>query len=274
MSIDWTTARVKPGAAGRAEPRLHWSLDETWSRERVIDLDFWFVWAGSGRMQLRDRDVELRPGTLIWMRPGGRYVTQQNPRDPMGVDFAHFDLLDKRSRPIIDAARLPAEVHLLPDVAYVQSVMSRVAALMDPNHAADARTRASVAGALLHGLAMDVATRIQPARHDPAMAVIQPIMAKMADRPEYPWSVESLAADAGYSVAHFRTLFIRASGVSPQRYLLQRRMTAARTMLAETSLTISAIAETLGYRDVYFFSRQFRQLTGQTPTQYRTTPSR
>jgi AraC-like DNA-binding protein len=34
-------------------------------------------------------------------------------------------------------------------------------------------------------------------------------------------------------------------------------------------MTVSQIAEALGYSDVYFFSRQFRQRTQMTPTQWR-----
>ena len=48
----------------------------------------------------------------------------------------------------------------------------------------------------------------------------------------------------------------------------------ARQLLAETGLTISQIAEALGFRDVFFFSRQFTQRTGQTPSAYRATLSR
>ena len=46
-------------------------------------------------------------------------------------------------------------------------------------------------------------------------------------------------------------------------------MERARLLLAESSLSVGMIAEALGFRDVFFFSRQFRQRTGLTPTAYR-----
>jgi AraC-like DNA-binding protein len=47
------------------------------------------------------------------------------------------------------------------------------------------------------------------------------------------------------------------------------RTARARQLLAETGHTISQIAETLGFCDVFFSSRQFTQRTGQTPSAYR-----
>jgi len=57
--------------------------------------------------------------------------------------------------------------------------------------------------------------------------------------------------------------------MSPHAYLLQCRATSARRLLGETDLPIKSIAQQLGYRDVYFFSRQFRQMTGVPPAVYR-----
>ena len=44
---------------------------------------------------------------------------------------------------------------------------------------------------------------------------------------------------------------------------------AARNRLRNSSATLETIAHELGYRDVYFFSRQFKQKTGITPNNYR-----
>ncbi len=70
------------------------------------------------------------------------------------------------------------------------------------------------------------------------------------------------------SYERFRKRFTAEVGVSPVRYRLLRRIDLAKTLLAE-HLPIKAIAERLGYCDLYFFSRQFKQVTGQTPAEFR-----
>ena len=71
------------------------------------------------------------------------------------------------------------------------------------------------------------------------------------------------------SYERFRKRFAAEVGVSPARYRMLRRIDLAKTLLAENELPIKAIAEQLGYCDLYFFCRQFKQLAGQTPAAFR-----
>ena len=86
-----------------------------------------------------------------------------------------------------------------------------------------------------------------------------------ADAPDY----AALAESAGVSERTLRRQFHAITGTSPHAYLLQRRTEEARRLLGETDLPVKAIAARLGYADVYFFSRQFRQLAGVPPAAYR-----
>ena len=81
----------------------------------------------------------------------------------------------------------------------------------------------------------------------------------------------ALAERLGTSPSTLRRRFADAVGTSPHGYLLQCRAAAARELLGSTDLPIKAVADRLGYRDVYFFSRQFRQLVGVPPAAYRRT---
>lgn len=47
------------------------------------------------------------------------------------------------------------------------------------------------------------------------------------------------------------------------------RIARARAYLGETDVPIGPIAEKLGYNDIYFFTRQFRERVGVPPGQYR-----
>jgi AraC-like DNA-binding protein len=88
-----------------------------------------------------------------------------------------------------------------------------------------------------------------------------------APAPDY----AALAERVGTSPSTLRRRFVEATGTSPHGYFLQCRAAAARELLGSTDLPVKAVAEQLGYRDVYFFSRQFRQLVGVPPAAYRRT---
>lgn len=78
-----------------------------------------------------------------------------------------------------------------------------------------------------------------------------------------------IAREMGLSEGSLRRKFKAATGTSLHGYVLQQRMVQARTLLAETDLPIKTIARRLGYANVYFFSRQFKQMTGAPPATFR-----
>ncbi len=81
----------------------------------------------------------------------------------------------------------------------------------------------------------------------------------------------AVAAACRQPPSTFRRAFQRAVGVSPRDYAVAARLTRARDLLLTTDEPVAAIAEQLGYRDVFFFSRQFRQRTGLSPRAFRAT---
>jgi AraC-like DNA-binding protein len=93
--------------------------------------------------------------------------------------------------------------------------------------------------------------------------------ATLADPEGFRTDLSDLAQHAGAGVSTFRRAFKAATGVSPRDWAITARLTKARELLAETSLPIGTIAERLGYRDVYFFSRQFTSHTGLSPAAWR-----
>ena len=80
---------------------------------------------------------------------------------------------------------------------------------------------------------------------------------------------EELAEQFGYSVDHFIRLFRKFKGVTPGEFILQARVQAAGQMLRFSRLSVTQIAEQLGYSDIYAFSKQFHQRMGLTPSAFR-----
>jgi AraC family transcriptional regulator of arabinose operon len=58
-------------------------------------------------------------------------------------------------------------------------------------------------------------------------------------------------------------------GVTPGEYLIRLRMAEAKALLTGSSQSVTRIAELLGYRDIYTFSRQVKARTGRSPTAFR-----
>jgi len=52
----------------------------------------------------------------------------------------------------------------------------------------------------------------------------------------------------------------------PARYLIQARIDRAHQLLSETDMAVGTVAAALGYSDVAYFSRQYKQYTGVPPS--------
>lgn len=81
--------------------------------------------------------------------------------------------------------------------------------------------------------------------------------------------LEELAAQACLSPFHFSRLFREATGLSPHRYVIDRRVQAARQELARNNLSLVEIALEFGFGSQANFTRVFRKATSLTPGQYR-----
>src|SRR5262249_22072304 len=78
-----------------------------------------------------------------------------------------------------------------------------------------------------------------------------------------------LASVANMSPYHFARLFKRATGVSPHRFVVHRRIDAAIVLLAESRSPIGSIARAVGFRTASHFTTTVRRITGLTPRAYR-----
>lgn len=81
--------------------------------------------------------------------------------------------------------------------------------------------------------------------------------------------LEAIAARFGLSEQVFRKRFARLTGVPPARWRQQRRIDRAKTLLITSTAALATIADQLGWCDVFFFARQFKQATGQSPGAFR-----
>lgn len=271
MPLSTQPCRIRLNHRGRVRCEPGWHLGRGWA-QGLHDFDLWFVWAGRGMMRLEDAEIALQPGSCVWMRPGRRYEADQDLAAPLGVNYLHFTLLEaEQDLPLSDFAP-PFEVLQVRQVAFVDAVMRRIVELAgEPSPAA-----AEAAGVLMEGLLLELVREHAAAAEHPEPGterhhreVVQRLAARIRESPAQAPGVAELAKQAGYSVDHFSRIFLKTTGLRPQDYVIQARIERARQLLAESDLTIGMVAEVLGFQDIFYFSRQFRQKTGRTPTEFR-----
>ena len=86
---------------------------------------------------------------------------------------------------------------------------------------------------------------------------------------DQPVGVSEIAASVGMSAFHFSRAFRMSTGSPPYAYLLDRRIAAAKRLLAKPGRSIADIARACGFTSPSQFSRMFRLSVGANPTSYR-----
>ena len=85
----------------------------------------------------------------------------------------------------------------------------------------------------------------------------------------YDLSVQDLADKMNYSEPYFCRLFKQSFGQNFTAYLTEYRVSMAKKMLEEPTVNIKDIGKSVGYEDSNYFTKVFRRITGQSPTEYR-----
>jgi AraC-like DNA-binding protein len=99
---------------------------------------------------------------------------------------------------------------------------------------------------------------------------IGPTIGRMHERPGEPWTVASLATEAGLSRSAYAERFSALAGVSPMQYLYDCRMRAACRLLRQDPAGLKEIANRVGYAAESAFSAAFKRWSGRSPGAYRT----
>lgn len=102
-----------------------------------------------------------------------------------------------------------------------------------------------------------------PTKHFESM---ESVRRYIQDHPKQSFSTEILAQLAHCSPSHFRTLFKQTFGMTAAQYSTLLRIEKARDLLVSGEMNVSEAAEAVGYRDIFYFSRQFKAITGVPPS--------
>lgn len=82
-------------------------------------------------------------------------------------------------------------------------------------------------------------------------------------------TINSLAEYVGLNRCYLSSLFKAILNTSPQEFLINFRMNKACELMKNDTLSISDISRSVGYLDPFAFSRMFKSVIGQSPSEYR-----
>lgn len=226
------------------------------------------VEGGSDSWDSRSRSL---PGQGTVRPPG--LSDAYRPRGPFRCTTAHLSV--PRVQTIADAIAHPSPVT---DVPYRFGINDPLLANLLTTLAREIESPAQysslLADRLVDALILHLLRGAFPApKSEPAgrlsPAALARVCARIEDGLAFPVAVADLAREASLSPFHFSRAFKHSTGQSPHRYLTERRIERAKSLLRHGDLPLSQIALESGFTSQQHFTGIFRRFTGAPPAAYR-----
>nr|HML49244.1 helix-turn-helix domain-containing protein [Clostridia bacterium] len=219
---------------------------------------------------------------LFGQQHGGAYLAEENWLEKLKESVANSRLLDARDR--VDRLFLHYQQNERTPVAHIVHMAKRIADLLEAKHGhylpnkplltpeerqhwiEQARTLKE----LLNNLQAVFDRLVDNAMlsHGGKAAIFNAM--------HYIWnhvggdlSLKTIAEHVYLSPTYLCALFKNVTGQTINQYIQMTRVERAQKLLEETELSMSEIAQTVGYQNMRYFAKVFQSTTGQQPSAYR-----
>lgn len=243
---------------------------------------------GPGSIQIDGITHSIDRRTLIFLRPGQPHAFQISGAHPLSSYNLYFDLWDDRNPVSVRRSFLYAsdsgsfermakteecpELDQLPSVFSLQPYPHLFDGLVLTaklyNEARFHRNEAINSSLYTWFLTWFNALHAQQPRDFRIVRLLDYLIS----HPERGDSIDEWAEMCGLKRTYFHELFLRETGMTPKVYHHNLIMKRAANLLLESDLSVTAIAEKLGYATIHPFTRHFHEHYGASPRQYRLNP--
>lgn len=222
---------------------------------------------GEAYLSVEDEPCVVRAGDLVLIPAGAAHRYTAAPENPWTIHWVHY------AGPLAENFR---EHMGFTDDIRIQHIGRQPRLLVDFNGLLSVRQTGFRTPGLVHvanrlrQLLAAVPLSVGEASHaqQPDLDIIHNFMREHLDERI---ALGQLADLTGLSPAHFATRYRALTGVSPIQHFLHLKVEQACQMLDTTDHSFTQISNMLGYDDNYYFSRLFKKVMGQSPTDYRHT---
>ncbi|MBA3708078.1 MAG: AraC family transcriptional regulator [Planctomycetes bacterium] len=230
---------------------------------RIPEYGIGFLDEGRGWMVQAGRRCLLTRGDLFIVFPETSYAFAADEHHPW--DVYHLNFTCAGLAPILRRAGLTSTSYLCTGIDRVEmrGWFDDLLAVAERSAGADVIGITAAAWTILRGMTRAAPITSPGTRAGRFVAARRHLDQRLAESVP----IADLAERAGCSRFHFMRAFQREVGMSPRQYQIHARIAAAKKLLAD-GLSVKETAYRLGYGDLFYFSRLFKQKAGVAPSTF------
>lgn len=254
---------MKSSSYGKRDCAPGWYWDH---QTPFHDYDIFYVVSGKGTMTLGSERFDLQRKSCLIMRPGDLPKAVQDPNDRLTVLYLHFHVIGEDGLiPLFPFPRFTATGGAF----QAENILYQIMELLDfPTPLQELEFDCLMKQFFIHLLRLHMAPQDYGAGSVKQMQRIRQIMAYIREARGIGVNVEELADAVSMSPSYMSRLFKACTGITLKEFMAKTKVESARDLLLETRMSISQVAERMGYSDVYAFSKSFKRVYKVSPSQY------
>lgn len=269
--------------------RMSARSNERWGPRMIPDCELVYIIAGRGFSRMGEDEYDLGPGDCVFYGPDSPHLLMSSPSDPFTYSSIHFHWNRESPEPVHPAFQIEdclesdlsaQPVHFdivmddhkgaIPFPHYFQlySLETLFLQIVEEYRGLKPGYAWAMRGLMLRLITVILRHQLSGNASVDSHKKIAPALKAIHEQPQVNWTTFELADLCGYHPTYFASLFKETTGQAPKHYVISERIRKAKYYLLEYD-TIEAVALRLGYTSVHYFSRNFKEMTGLTPTEFR-----
>ncbi len=223
------------------------------------------IMSGTGYYRAGAQTYTLQAGDSFLIYPNTEITYYADGQDPWEYAWVGFTGSDAPA--ILRSAGFSREHPVRWDNAHSGDIARQLLHIYEARGSSFAHS-VEMTGRLYTALAFFMKTAGVKTRHDTSQTYAQKGIEYILANYSYPITIADVADYVGISRSHLFRCFQAAVGKSPKDYLTELRIRQACILLRQSDLSITAIANSVGFDNSLYFSKAFHRIKGISPSAY------
>lgn len=225
-----------------------------------------YIISGSGTYYVNGDSHILSAGDCFLVYPNAEVIYQADNNSPW--EYAWVGFAGSDASIILQATDFTKSTPFIKQIPFGNELKKQLLNIYDARgngfeHAVE------MTGRLYTTLALFIKNASQKNIQNSANSYVQKSIEFISANYSYPITIEDIAGYVGLSRSHLFRSFQSILNMSPKEYLTNFRIKQSCYLLSHSNLSITAIANSVGFDNSLYFSKTFHKTKGMPPTEYR-----
>lgn len=251
---------------------LHISHDSTTTETDYHTHEFFeiaYVSMGSYTHRINSVNHQVKRGDIIFLKIGDCHSYKSNEKVCKVTNILFYPELFKNNPEVLESYSKKINIHNIihlnsKDIHQVESLIK----YMEYEESQKRSDSLEIMRRYLDILLLIMTRSINESQNNDNKFDISPLLNYIAQNIKTV-KPKDIAKKSSYNSAYFSKLFKDTMGINLVKYINEKRIDAAIKLITETDEPIENIAITVGFNEVNYFYKLFKQYTGCTPLSFR-----